>query len=105
VGVLVGLILVACGTASPITQVDQPEVTSHQTASEEQSIEVTTQPAASQTADIPDTNQVIMPNIEVAPETEPNESPIIKNELEATDPSMVVLASGQPQLVEFFAFW
>jgi hypothetical protein len=25
--------------------------------------------------------------------------------LEATDPSTVVLASGQPQLVEFFAFW
>jgi hypothetical protein len=28
-----------------------------------------------------------------------------REELEATDPSSVVLASGQPQLVEFFAFW
>ena len=25
--------------------------------------------------------------------------------LEATDPASVVLAAGQPQLVEFFAFW
>ena len=25
--------------------------------------------------------------------------------LEATDPSTVSLAAGQPQLVEFFAFW
>ncbi len=28
-----------------------------------------------------------------------------RDELEATDPSSVVLASGQPQIVEFFAFW
>ncbi|NOY98662.1 MAG: hypothetical protein GXP40_05595 [Chloroflexi bacterium] len=27
------------------------------------------------------------------------------NQLEATDPSMVNLASGRPQLIEFFAFW
>jgi hypothetical protein len=25
--------------------------------------------------------------------------------LEATDPSTVVLASGEPQIVEFFAYW
>ena len=28
-----------------------------------------------------------------------------KTGLEATDPTTVVLASGSPQLVEFFAFW
>ena len=28
-----------------------------------------------------------------------------REDLEATDPSTVVLASGQPQIVEFFAFW
>jgi hypothetical protein len=25
--------------------------------------------------------------------------------IQTTDPSMVVLASGKPQLIEFFAFW
>ncbi len=29
----------------------------------------------------------------------------VKKELEATDPSTVKLATGKPQLVEFFAFW
>lgn len=28
-----------------------------------------------------------------------------RDELAATDPASVVLASGQPQIVEFFAFW
>ncbi len=28
-----------------------------------------------------------------------------RQELEATDPATVVLASGQHQIVEFFAFW
>jgi len=27
------------------------------------------------------------------------------NELEATDPATVNIASGEPQLIEFFAFW
>ena len=27
------------------------------------------------------------------------------NELEATDPTTVNIASGEPQLIEFFAFW
>ena len=31
--------------------------------------------------------------------------PPVKTGLEATNPSTVVLASGKPQLVEFFAFW
>ena len=31
--------------------------------------------------------------------------PPVKIGLEATNPSTVVLASGKPQLVEFFAFW
>jgi hypothetical protein len=33
------------------------------------------------------------------------EIPRLKTELEATDPSTVSLASGEIQLVEFFAFW
>ena len=31
--------------------------------------------------------------------------PPVKTGLEATHPSTVILASGKPQLVEFFAFW
>jgi hypothetical protein len=31
--------------------------------------------------------------------------PTPRIELAATDPDMVVLAAGKPQLVEFFAFW
>ena len=31
--------------------------------------------------------------------------PPLKAGLEATDPSTVMLASGSPQLVEFFAYW
>ena len=29
----------------------------------------------------------------------------VRAELEASDPSELVLASGQPQLIEFFAYW
>jgi hypothetical protein len=32
-------------------------------------------------------------------------TPTIRRGLHATDPGSVVLASGRPQLVEFFAFW
>lgn len=28
-----------------------------------------------------------------------------RDSIQPTDPSMVVLASGKPQLIEFFAFW
>jgi hypothetical protein len=31
--------------------------------------------------------------------------PAVKTGLEATDPGSVQLASGRPQLIEFFAFW
>jgi len=47
----------------------------------------------------PTTNSAAYPSpVEAAP-------PPLKIGLEATDPSTVVLASGKPQLVEFFAFW
>ena len=47
----------------------------------------------------PTTNSGVYPSPgEAAP-------PPVKTGLEATNPSTVVLASGKPQLVEFFAFW
>jgi hypothetical protein len=50
---------------------------------------------------------------ETSPENQPTElveeslptAPVVKAGLEATDPTQVQLASGEPQLVEFFAFW
>ena len=44
----------------------------------------------------------------IASATAPVIEPLVptpREELEATDPSTVVLVSGQPTLVEFFAFW
>ncbi|HEY47506.1 MAG: hypothetical protein AMJ88_06380 [Anaerolineae bacterium SM23_ 63] len=38
-------------------------------------------------------------------EPSPDVFPTPRQALEATDPSTVVLASGKPTLVEFFAFW
>jgi hypothetical protein len=49
------------------------------------------------------------PTIDSAPppvtEPSPDVVPTPREGLEATDPSTVVLASGKPTLVEFFAFW
>jgi hypothetical protein len=35
----------------------------------------------------------------------PERTPTVREGLQATDPGSVVLASGRPQLIEFFAFW
>ncbi|HLE50649.1 MAG TPA: hypothetical protein VI755_01210 [Anaerolineales bacterium] len=39
------------------------------------------------------------------PEPGAGDPPPVKEGLEASDPATVQLASGKPQLVEFFAFW
>jgi len=39
------------------------------------------------------------------PSPEQESAPPVKTGLEASDPSTVVLATGKPQLIEFFAFW
>ena len=54
----------------------------------------TAPPAA--TGDIPET--ATLPEIETAPTSR-------GSELQATDPATINLASGEPQLIEFFAFW
>jgi two-component SAPR family response regulator len=43
---------------------------------------------------------IVQANKEVKQETQ-----LVRDELEATDPSSVMLASGRIQFVEFFAFW
>ncbi|UCF62089.1 MAG: hypothetical protein JSV37_05195 [Anaerolineaceae bacterium] len=51
--------------------------------------------------------EVPAPAFAATPETEasPDVDPTPRQGLEATDPSTVLLASGKPTLVEFFAFW
>jgi hypothetical protein len=39
------------------------------------------------------------------PPTQPAVQPLIDNEFRPSDPAQVNLAAGQPQLIEFFAFW
>jgi len=68
------------------------------------------------TADVPASPQQAVPNPELTqvatpaatpsvPDTAAPELVPVKTALEASDPSSVQLASGEPQLVEFFAFW
>ena len=46
----------------------------------------------------------VQPTAEALPGP-PLPTPTVRPEMEATDPTTVVLASGQPTLLEFFAFW
>ena len=64
------------------------------------------------TAPVPATESVAVATAAVVIETEPPAEEVVValptsrgNELEATDPSTVNIASGGPQLIEFFAFW
>jgi hypothetical protein len=47
----------------------------------------------------------VLPATEIPATSAPIAVPEVKEEFVATDPSTVQLAAGQPQLVEFFAFW
>jgi hypothetical protein len=49
-------------------------------------------PQAEEPADLPTVTEAASPRVP-------------RQELEATEPATVVLASGHPQIVEFFAFW
>jgi hypothetical protein len=63
-------------------------------------------PTATPTPDIGESDSA--PAEEPQEQVQSAETPlprVPRQALEATDPSTVVLASGQPQLVEFFAFW
>jgi hypothetical protein len=86
---LLGLIpvLAACSPGAPATQTIQelsPPAAPSSTPAQEQ--------------------QEAMPTATVAQVSIPTPV-VVKSALEATDPATVQLASGEPQLVEFFAFW
>ena len=103
--ILVGLLLAACGASSSQNQNDglPTSINENQTEGELASTPSQSLPTVDASPDAP--NQVILPNVNVAPNPEPTGAPEVKTELEATDPATVTLATGKPQLVEFFAFW
>ena len=94
--VLAGLLLAAC--TRPSQEVDRDPFVD--TAPQQQEVEEGT----------PAENMEVSEG-EVAPTSVPSEpapadvKPTPRPELSATEPSTVNLASGRPQLVEFFAFW
>lgn len=93
---LTGLLLAACNSTSQPVDRD-PYV---DTAPQQQEVEEGT-PA----------ENLEVPQGDAAPTPVPTESspanaiPTPRPELSATDPSTVILASGKPVLLEFFAFW
>lgn len=101
-------IFVLVGCASPDSQVN---VTQSKPPS------ITVEPLVTQLADdesilsaatIPPTSEntlTIKPTNTSAQATETKLPPTPRQNLEATDPSVVKLASGRVQLIEFFAFW
>ena len=87
-------ILAACAPASlPATEPGLPAPKQRSPA-----VETSTAP------ELPIQAPTDQPEVNNVPATA-TEAPVVSPELHATDPSSVNLASGQVQLVEFFAFW
>lgn len=92
----VSLLLAACSpgeeapTATPSQAIQVPVTETALPAGET----AATQPGPAATDDQP-----------AAEPTEPQELPLGSPSLKASDPTAVSLTAGQPQVVEFFAFW
>ena len=76
---------------------------------DEQAVQATEAPAAEPTATAME-EPTAAPEPTSTPEPEPTEvalepPPAFREEIIATDPQTVVLGQGQPQVIEFFAFW
>jgi hypothetical protein len=111
--VLPALLLTACtpAAATPTVIVQAPTLapalvsTTAPTSAPAEPTNTAAEPAATQAEPVPPT--------EAAPATqaEPTVPPptvtpfVISDEFTPSDPALVNLAAGQPQLVEFFAFW
>ncbi len=99
-GLLIVFMLSACIPATPAPE-PPPEVAPAETTQEE----APPVPAATE-AEAP----AAAPTEAEAPAEESAEEPVAVatprgNDLHATDPGTVNVASGKPQLIEFFAFW
>ncbi|HUS83902.1 MAG TPA: hypothetical protein VMX56_02060 [Anaerolineales bacterium] len=93
--VLTGLLLAACDGASQQVEPSPYGETPQQQAVEESTPVGNTEVPEGETAPT-----------SMLPETAPEDvKPTPRPELSATDPSTVSLASGGPQVLEFFAFW
>ena len=111
--VLPALLLAACGpaAATPTVQVQAPTLapalvsTTAPTAALVEATNASAEPAATQAEPAPATEAV--PATQVEPTVPPpTVTPfVISDEFTPSDPALVNLAAGQPQLVEFFAFW
>lgn len=98
-----GLLMTACGGAIQEKQSITSTPSNSEGPAESQLSTIPSQIPETQETDPDPANQVMVPNVEVAPN--PTEPLVVKTNLEATDPATVALATGKPHLVEFFAFW
>ncbi len=94
------LVLTACSTGD--SPVDAPDAAAGGQVSQD-AIPVPDEASSANAASTDGDEQPEMGSDEAAESVEPPPEP--RTELEATDPSTVMLASGSPQLVEFFAYW
>ncbi|MCF6278609.1 MAG: hypothetical protein L3J16_07675 [Anaerolineales bacterium] len=97
-GLLAGFILSACAPGIPVSA---PTVAAVEP--------LASAPAPSEA--VPAVEEAPVVVTEVPEETSADEAPPVAvatsrgDQIEATDPATVNIASGQPQLIEFFAFW
>ncbi|MGH2625724.1 MAG: hypothetical protein ACRDHY_03630 [Anaerolineales bacterium] len=87
-GALIVTAMFAASCASPATQAVGPAPTVVDTPLSEATLPPSQEPS---------------PEVVLPPTVGP--TPTVRPGMEATDPTTVVLASGDPTLVEFFAFW
>lgn len=114
---ILSFLATACDSSSPATEVSQPLTAIAVPTTRPEAAEVARPTAVSpsdsgeaepsvspsqEDADSPTTEAPAEPTAEILDQPVP---PPIKEGLVATEPQTVSLASGGPQLVEFFAFW
>jgi len=93
-------------STAPLAYTDQNSVTVAPTTG------IYPEPNQSRSTEVPVTSSTTYPSIDSGSSQStavaaPTDSPTrtVRAELQATDPASVQLASGKPQLVEFFAYW
>jgi proline-rich tail region repeat protein len=84
----------ASAEPSQIIIVEIPEEPTQEITTESSPLPVGTEKHPDITDGSPESTQIIQPT-----------QPAVKSGLVATNPSLVQLSAGKPQLVEFFAFW